>query len=204
MIKILALCGMLSLSLFVLMVIVGGALRPGYSHISDTVSELFSPGAPNKMLLDIFHTTSAVLTVLFGIGVLMFVRESGHSEWMGVTGAIMIIAIGTVNVATATVFPQDAWGAPSTFPGEMHKILAMGVLPVLFILSTLLMGIWLNRASIFPGFGTYSFISVGIVLLSGVLTMMTMGTPIMGLAERIVILACNQWTFVFALRIFKG
>ena len=200
--KILFLCGMLSPVLYIFMTILGGALRPGYSHISDTVSELFSPGSPNKLLLDILSTTTALLTILFGIGVLQFVRGSEHSEPIGIIGAGMIITMGVVNVATATIFPQDAWGSPSTFPGQMHKILVLGVLAPLAMLSTLLIGIWLRRADIFPGFGTYSFITVGAIVLSGGLAGATLGTRIMGFTERIAVLAGSQWTFIFALRMF--
>jgi hypothetical protein len=200
--KILSICGVISPALFVFMTILGGAIRPGYSHISDTVSELDSPGSPNKTLLDILHTTTAVLTILFGVGVLLFVRESEFSEPIGLIGAGMIITIGVVNVATAAIFPQDAWGSPPTFQGEMHKILA-GVLAILSILSTLLIGIWLNQADLFPGFGIYSFITVGVLVLSGGYAVTKMGSPIMGLTERITILAGLQWTFILALKIFS-
>ncbi len=100
------------------MTILGGALRPGYSHISDTVSELFSPGSPNKRLLDSLSTSTAVLNILFGVGVLQFVRGSEHSEMVGWIGAGLIIAGGVVNIATATVFPQDAWGPLARSPAR--------------------------------------------------------------------------------------
>lgn len=45
-----ALCGMLAPLWFIAMTIFGGALRPGYSYVSNTISELFSPGSPNKLL----------------------------------------------------------------------------------------------------------------------------------------------------------
>lgn len=200
--KILSLCGLISPALFVFMTILGGALRPGYSHISDTVSELFSPGSPNKTLLDVLHTTTAILTILFGVGVLLFVRESGHTEPIGLIGAGMIITMGVVNVATAAIYPQDAWGSPSTFQGEMHKILA-GVLAILSILSTLLIGIWLYRVDLFPGFGIYSFITVGVLIISGGFALIKMGSSIMGLTERITILAGLQWTVTLALKVFS-
>ena len=200
--KILSLCGVISPVLFAFMTVLGGVLRSGYSHISDTISELFSPGSPNKLLLDILHTTTAVLTILFGIGVLLLVRESEHTAPIGLIGAGMIITMGVVNVATATIYPQDAWGSPPTFKGEMHKILA-GVLAILSILSTLLLGIWLNRTDLFPGFGTYSFITVGVLVLSGGFAVTKLGSPIMGLTERITILAGMQWTFILALKIFS-
>jgi hypothetical protein len=199
--KMLFLCGMISPVLFFSLIILGGAIRPGYSHISDTISELFSPGAPNKLLLDILHTTCALLTFLFGLGVLRFVRNSDLSDWTGFVGAGMIIAIGVVNVTTATIFPQDAWGAPATFPGEMHKIFA-GVLALLSILSTLFMGFWFNRTNIFSGWGLYSFITVAVIVLSGGYSITKLGTPIMGLTERITILAGSQWTFIVALKMF--
>ena len=200
--EILSLCGMISPVLFVIVTILGGALRPGYSHISDTVSELFSPGAPNKLLLDTLHTTTAVLTTLFGVGVLQLVRESQHSEAAGLIGAGLIIAMGLVNVATATVFPQDAWGSPPTFPGQMHKTLA-GVLALLSILSTLLIGIWLNRTELFPGFGTYSFVTVGVMIFSGGFAVAKLGSEIMGLTERLTILVGLQWTFILALKMLS-
>jgi hypothetical protein len=200
--KILALCGMLSPVLYITMTILGGALRPGYSHLSDTVSELFSPGAPNKQLLDIFHVAYALAGTLFGLGVLAFVRQSAHGGPTGIIGASMLIAMGVVTVATATVFPQDAWGSPPTFPGEMHKILVLGVLVPLSVISTLLLGIWSKQAGVFPGFDIHSYITVGVVVLSGGLAGVTMGGPIMGLTERIAVLAGFQWTFVLALRIF--
>lgn len=200
--KILSICGVISPVLFVFLTILGAALRPGYSHISDTVSELFSPGAPNKFLLDTLHTTTAVLTILFGVGVLQLVRGSQYSRPMGLVGAGMIIAMGVVNVATATVFPQDAWGSPPTFQGEMHKILA-GVLAILSILSTLLIGIWLTRADLFPGFGAYSFVTVGIIVISGGFAVAKLGSPIMGLTERITIIAGLQWTVFLALNMLS-
>lgn len=80
----------------------------------------------------------------------------------------------------------------------MHKILS-GIVGLLSIVSMLLMGIWFNRAEIFPGFGTYSFITVGVVILSTGFFVANLGSPIMGLTERITILVGFLWTFILAL-----
>lgn len=200
--KLLYLCGVFSAVVFISTTLLGGALRPGYSHINDTISELFAPGSPNKPLLDTLHTLSAISGALFGLGVLLFVRGSGHSEMVGIIGAILIIATGLVNITTATLFPQDAFASPATFPGEMHKILA-GVLALLSMSSTLLLGIWLNRSGIFPGFGTYSFITFAVVLLTGGFAVVKLGTPVMGLTERITIAAGMQWTIMLSLSMYS-
>ena len=200
--RILFLCGVIAPLLFVFMAILGGAMRPGYSHVSDTVSELFSPGAPNKRLLDPLHTIYALLMVSFGFGVLQFVRGSGQSTRGGITGAVLFAAASLVSVATATVFPQDAWGSPPTFRGQMHQNLS-GVVGLLSMLSMILIGIWFNRAKLFPGFRTYSFVTVGVSLISAVWFATNQGSPIMGLTERAAILAGFQWTFVLALLMFS-
>jgi hypothetical protein len=150
--RLLSLCGVMAPLLFAFTAILGGALRPGYSHVSDTVSELFSPGSPNKLLLDTLHTIFALLLALFGVGLLRFVRRSRSRTLLGTIGASLYIAMALVSVATATLFPQDAWGSPPTFAGEMHIVL-IGLVGLLSILSMLLLGIWFTRAGVFPGFG---------------------------------------------------
>lgn len=67
--------------------------------MSDTVSELFAPGAPNKLPLDILHTSYAVVTLLFGIGVLQFVRGYEHDSPIGRIGAGLMIGIGAIVAA---------------------------------------------------------------------------------------------------------
>jgi hypothetical protein len=199
--RILFVCGMLFPAVYIAMTVVGGALRPGYSHIADTVSELLSPGAPNKPLLVVFQITHAILGILFGMGVLRFVRASEHNAWIGNIGAGMIIAVGVATVGTA-IFPQDASGAPPTVAGLIHGILVFGVLVPCTLLSTLLIGIWLRQANVFPWFRTYSFATVGVSVLLAGLAGATLGTPIMGLTERLGVLAGFQWTFVLALKLF--
>jgi len=113
----------------------------------------------------------------------------------------MIIAVG-VAIIGATIFPQDATGSPATVPGIVHIILVFGVMLPFSFLSILLIGIWSKKADISPGFAVYSFISVGAIVLSGVLAGPTVGTAIMGLVERIGAFVVGQWIFIFALKLF--
>jgi hypothetical protein len=201
--KFYALSGMLSPAIFIFLTLLGGYLRPGYSHVADTISELFSPGAPNKKLLVPLHLLSALFTILFGIGVLNLVRGSEGQTIDGLIGAGLIILIGTLNVLTATIFPQDAWGTEPTCPGEMHKVL-VGIMAVVSLVSTLLIGLWFSKTQIFSGFGLYSFISVGIIFLAGGYSLTKLGTPLMGLTERLAIFAGLQWNFVLGLMMFTS
>jgi hypothetical protein len=182
------------------MYLLGGALRPEYNHISDSVSELLTPGAPNKSLLVVIQITYALLHVLFGVGVFHFIRTSVDNALIGRIGAWMIIALGLVTLGTA-IFPQDAAGTPATVPGQVHKILVFGGLIPLSILSTLLIGLWLRRTEVFSGFDIYSFITVGAIVIMGGVGGATAGTQFAGLVERIAAIVTQQWLFVLALKI---
>ena len=165
--RFLALCGMIAPIVFVGTVVLGGAIRPGYSHLSETVSELFSLGSPNKMHLDSLHTIYALLLTVFGIGVLGLVRGREGSRKIGTIAAVCFIAAGCLSVTTATIYPQNPWNSLPTFPGLMHKVLS-GILSLLTLVSMCLLGIWFNQTGVYPGFGQFSLISVGVIILLAV------------------------------------
>jgi len=200
--KTLYLCGILVPFTYIFMYVLGGALRPGYSQIAHSVSELLSPGSPNKSLLDILNLVFASCYTLFGIGVLQFVMASEHNALIGRIGAGLIIAVGVASIGSA-IFPQDATGTTATLPGILHIIFVFAVQIPGAILSTLLIGIWVHRTGSIPGFAVYSFISAGLIVLSGVAAGPTVGTKIMGLVERISALVVHQWVFVLALTLFR-
>ena len=200
--KTLYLCGMLVPFTYILMYILGGALRPGYSQIAHSVSELLSPGSPNKALLDIINVTFASLYTLFGIGVLRFVIGGEHNTLIGRIGAGLIIAVGIASIGSA-VFPQDATGTSATLTGILHLVFVFAFQIPGAILSTLLIGIWTNRTGSTPGFALYSFISAGLIVLSGVAAGPTVGTKVMGMVERISALVVHQWVFIFAWKLLK-
>jgi hypothetical protein len=201
--RILLACGMAIPVMYIFMYILGGALRPGYNHISDSVSELLSPGAPNRSLITIIDLAYGLLHILFGIGVLQFIWGSEHNALMGSIGAWMIVGAGVAIVGTA-IFPQDAMGTPATIPGKIHLALVFGALLPFSFLSTLLIGIWSHRAGVFPGFALYTFISFGAMILLGGAGAAMAGTRLMGLGERISALVIHQWLFTFALKLLSA
>jgi hypothetical membrane protein len=50
--KFFMLSGVLAPIIYVATVILGGLLRPGYSHVAEAISELVATGAPNRPLLN--------------------------------------------------------------------------------------------------------------------------------------------------------
>jgi hypothetical protein len=193
-------CGLLVAPSYVFLYVLGGALRPGYSHISNSVSGLLSPGAPNKITLGTIQVAYALLHVLFGLGVLGVVRGSPNGALSGYVGAWTIVALGAATIGTA-VFPQDAEGTPATTPGRIHKVLVFAVLIPASILSTLLIGLWSKQVGFLSGFDVYSFATVGAIVVMGAIGSAAVKTRYAGLSERVAALVTHQWLLVLALRL---
>ena len=198
--KILYISGMVIPIIYIFMYLLGGALRPDYSHILNSVSELLSPGAPNRLLLMTIQTIYALLHIIFGFGVLWFIKGSANDQMIGPIGAWLIIALGVATIGTV-IFPQDAEGTPATMAGQVHKILVFGGLIPFSIFSTLLIGLWLKRTGLFPGFDVYSFITVGAIVVMGGVGGATVETQFAGLVERIAAIVTQQWLFLLGLKL---
>lgn len=201
--RVFYLLGLLAPLLFVFTALLGGALRPGYSHIADTVSELFSPGSPNRLLLTVLLTLYAISFSLFGFGLLRFVQNKGECKRIGIVAACAFICVGLLSILTATVFPQDAWGSTPTFAGKMHMIIS-GVIALPSVLYMLLFGVWFHHTGIATFFRTYSIATVVAVVPATAWFVVSTGGPLMGIAERAAILVGFQWTFVLALVVLKN
>jgi hypothetical protein len=200
--RVFYLFGMFAPILFVFTSILGGALRPGYSHATETVSELFSPGSPNRLLLTVLHTLYAISFSVFGFGLLQFVRSKGESKRLGTAAALAFVSVGILSILTATVFPQDAWGSTPTFFGEMHMIVS-GVISLLSIVYMLLFGLWFHRTGLATFFRTYSLATAAVAVLAAGWFAASTGGPLMGLSERVAILVGFQWTFVLAVVVLR-
>jgi hypothetical membrane protein len=74
--RLMVLSGTLAPVIYVGTVILGGLLRPGYSHVAQPISELVAAGAPNKPLLSGLFIIYNVLCSVFGIGLFLQVQNS--------------------------------------------------------------------------------------------------------------------------------
>ena len=202
--KLLFLCGLFSPLVYIAMTVIGGAMRLDYSHIYHAVSELLEVGAPNKFLMDILLTISDILSLLFSIGVLLVVKESHQLRPTGMFGAYCLITVSILGLLTALFFPMDPRHDTLTFPGLMHLVI-VSVLAILSVLTPVILAIWLKKQTAYTRFGTFSYISAIVILVTGGLAAASaiVESPLMGLAERLTVIAYFQWTFFLALKMYK-
>lgn len=200
--KVISLVGIISPLFYIIPTIVGALLRPGYSHLSNSVSDLLVSGAPNKIYLVIPFTVYPILLSIFGFG-LFTVLKSTPSPLNSPTGLIGFILIGAtmgiLGILTMTVFPQDAQDTPMTTPGLMHLIL-VGIQAIGAIAAILLIGFWF-KSNGFTGYFIYSIISFVALLVTGLISMIgvTQGSQFIGLLERLNVCAILQWLAVIGI-----
>ncbi len=163
--------GILAPIIFALTAIVGGLMRPDYSHVFQAISELTEAGAADKTYLDPPLLIMEFLTILFGIGFFWAVRRL---NWQLKTSAVLLVVIG-VGGAFFYRYPMDPMGAEMTPDGKMHLVI-VSLSALAAILSVLLAARgWMAAASgramarlsytvlaimLFTGFGSV-FVAVG-------------------------------------------
>ena len=194
--KAFAACGIISPILYLIMVIIGGALIFGYSHITETVSELLVAGAPNRPLLATLMISSSVLGILFPIGLHRGINEGRGSK----IGPAFLIIASVLGIFT-TYFPQDPGGPPVTFAGTVHVVL---IIPMVILSLGAFIAFWrrLKSDSLWSGYDRYSLITFIVAIPLGVISAVSLDSPYIGLLERISVAVILQWGFFMAIKLF--
>ena len=200
--KLLALSGVLAPIIYIGTVILGGILRPGYSHIAEAVSELVATGAPHKPLLSSLFLVYNILCGAFGVGVLQYAAQTGRKT-SGKVGALSLIVLGSIGVLLELFFPQDPGGPAVTFAGTMHIILA-SIASLATMIAIIATGLWFRNFLDFKGYTYYSLITFGIIFIAGgSVPIFGMTNPYFGILERIAIGGFIQWLFVIGIKMYS-
>lgn len=196
--RILFLFGIIAVLVYVVAVVLGGLLRPGYSHLSQAVSELIATGAPNKPLLDGLFIAYNGLLIVFAWAVGMSIRGDRR---LPVAGAVVLAVVGALGLVMTIWFPMDPRGAVPTTIGTIHLVLA-GALSLGSIVAILFIALGLPDRG---PWWVYCMVSAVLVFLSGGFAAWTasQGNPLMGLAERITIGLFLQWVAAMSGRLIR-
>jgi hypothetical protein len=197
--RIIFLFGLVAVVVYVVAVVLGAALRPGYDHLSYAISELIVAGAPNKTLLDGLFIAYNVLVIAFAWALGMSTRGDGNG--LAVAGAAILAGVGLVSIVMTLFFPMDLRGSPATTTGLLHLILA-GVESLGSILAILFYTLGTKDHQ---AFWVYSLVSVLLVFVSGAFAAVTaaQGSPFLGLAERVTIGLFLQWIAALSIKLVK-
>ena len=203
--KVMSLFGIIAPIIFVITIIVGGLITSGYSHLSQSVSELVMSGAPNKLYLDIPFSIDYVFSCIFGFGIfIIFKSKASPLNYLaGLIGFVVIGIISILSFFSSNFFTMNLPDAPATTSGIIHLIL-VGLESLGSMVAILLVSLWFKKIGL-RGYSSYSIITLIIVFITGIIAVVgiTQDSSYIGLLERLTIGAYTQWSFVIALRFYN-
>lgn len=111
------------------------SIRPGYSHISQLLSELGETGAPNAIVMNTLGTPIlGVSVILFSLALNQALERTRTS-----LGGVLVVLIGGICLIFGGLFPCDPGCIPVTFSGKMHEFVSnigfSGIILAPFLLS---------------------------------------------------------------------
>ncbi len=198
--KILLICGILSLLFHIGMDVIGGTRWQNYSWLAQEFSQLSALDTPSRPLHLVLVPFYAVLVAAFGLGVWW---TAGRRRGLRVVGALLVV-FAVTSWVWPQFFPLNLSGSDGAFTNTMHTIL--GAVTVLSIGLQIGYG-----ASAFgKGFRRYSIVTLLAVLAFGAAAFPQVAvraagvpTPWLGLTERINIYGYMLWVAVLAIYLLR-
>lgn len=196
---LLGLCGVLSPAFLVVATVLGVRFRPGFDHVTYTISELYEVGAPNAGWLMVLFTTYHALVIPFALGLHLALPESRRG-WIG---PAMLAAAGLLGI------PLGAWArcdpgcfGATTVRGQMHAVLVLLTVPLVY---GGMIAVWsrLRRHAAWRGVARYTLATAVVGILFGLgMTPFVQG-PYAGLLERISVAIMVQWYAVMGIVVMR-
>lgn len=187
-------CGIAAPILYAAVVIWGATLVPGYSHMTDFISELNQSGRQGTEAVALLLVVYNGLALAFAATGLRLLRH--HTDWVKSFALLFAVAVFGVLMAS---FPQDPFGSPMTTTGAVHIGLAglesLGSMGAIWFAARA----W-RKAPNGEDMSFFSFVCLGIVFASGLSAAVGAGAgwTIGGLLERVTIEAFLLWMLVTA------
>jgi hypothetical protein len=190
-------CGILASVLWVGTDVLAGTLSENYSFVSQSSSELSSPGAPTRSLVVLLGLTYDALMVAFGLGV----WGSGEKRALRLTAAMVIgnVLLGGLAVLFFPMHPDE----PTSTSANTMNVIVMASGMVCFLLA---MGV---GAVAFRDW--FRYYSIGTLAAYGVLTIagMVLGSQnpqrtSVGIQERTMVLGYLLWVALLAVALLRA
>lgn len=197
-----ALLGMFAPVFFIIAVALMGYIKPDYSHVYHTISELGETGSVTASITAYVFIVTGVMIIGFGIGLHQILQRSDRRVWAGV----LVIMYGLLDFVGSGVFPVDVGGASGSLVSTIHVYatmvgeLAAFCMPIWFLKDTEGISKWKEHRNLTR---VVFFISLPLIVFLAYCidghTPSRMDTPI-GLAQRLFVGLFIMWIAVTAYR----
>ncbi len=185
---------------FVVAVTIDGLLRPGYSPVHQSISDLGV--GPNGSLMDAIGVVLGLLWIGFAVALAWIVRPAAARGWLWLGSAFLTLR--GLSFITVAIFTD----APATV--RIHSL--GGAIGLTSLMAALLaIGIALRRNELWRGWGSYTLAAclATLVLIAIEFWVFTPGTLLApeqlgGLMERLVYIETLAWYVAFGWRLFNS
>ena len=194
-------CGIALVVIYITTTVVGAALRPGYSHIRDSVSELIEVGAPNKAPLDTMLFSYHMMLMMFAYGLHLALPHTRRG-WLGPT---LLGVTGFLGIILTAFFPCDVGceANPTTLWGKGHGVIV--AISALFVFTGMVALTWrMYQNPAWSPYARYTLVSALAMLCLGLATIPLLNTDYTGLAERFALAPLYLWFVVIGRRLWRS
>jgi hypothetical membrane protein len=197
--RLVALIGVVSPVLCVLVFTLAGFLRPGYSPIHHVISDLGV--GPDGWILNTDLVISGMLSLIFIFGFYQQMRPVINRRWL--LASTILLMLSAAGVANEGIFHQPDYGDPAA---HLHKVLHGIGLAVLFyslIIALLIIGWQLCKTAAWRRYGWYLLLTALVTFGLLVLPSQIAGSSHFGgLIERAQVIVGFTWSVVIGWRLF--
>lgn len=201
--RLLLLCGILSSLLYAAMNVIVPLYYPGYSSVSQTISELSAIGAPSRTLWIVLGSFYTLLVTSFGWGIW---TAAGTNTKLRVVGGLMV-AYGLSGILWffAPMHQREVLAAGGgTIEDVMHIVLSVATSLLYFT------ALGFGAAAFGKRFRVYTFATMLLLFGSGMLLsrdgpriQMDLPTPWVGVTERIMLGIVMLWIAVLSVKLLR-
>jgi len=119
--KLLAICGIVGPVLYTIVLVTLGLLRPGYNHVTQSMSELGELGGPNAIIMNIAgFILLGLMMIAFAFGL-----HRGIGEGEGSKIGPVLVAVSGVALVITGIFPCDPGCVDVSIVGSTHSVFAV-------------------------------------------------------------------------------
>jgi hypothetical membrane protein len=185
-------CGIVAPVVIVTLIVTMAARTPGYSHVSDTVSDLAAQGVPDAGIMMAGIFTVGLMIYAFAYGLSRVIVPGGSVVW----AALSVFGTAGAVSGLAQDYSEEP-GAPRNLEGFLHNTFA--IIAVIGLVSAMLLLAWIARWmqgwqrmtkwSVVAAFG----------VTAGGLTFLVAPESVQGLVQRCIYFFSLTWLVLTAL-----
>lgn len=192
----LALAGVVSPAVWWLLVVVNGAITPGYSHVADFISTLGAVGAPYAIIQQVNFAIFAAGIAAFAVGLHRWF-EDGRRPRIGT----LLLGVAALGILLSGPFQSDP-AAPESTTNVLHDL--VGSIAFLAVIVAIpLVSRRLDADGRWPRLRFETIWTTVVVVVTFVVFIVTIESAYLGVTQRLFIGGVSLWVAGQSYRLYR-